>query len=369
MRKKFGAVRLNLVVLLAMGIFGLSFTPEARAASANEEVYYDIWKSVGSIAVSESVKNMFANGTVPHFGDLIIMSNAGYAEFSGLSTQAVLDGLSDATGASRGKMNLLEIHSAPNVPLWMAVYDKKSGLCSYLQVNPAPTGMEDLFSINTVEKINAEHLYANAAEYSAKFGNRIFGGNEFAIVTIMNAAAEGAPTYAARSFEFHDHYCPGITSGILMVNYLKKYFPLSSGGSYFVQGVQVWCKEDALMVLLNATPGKSGYAVLYSTAADREAWKAEAKDAANIIYRYDSATKKWDGVVLGFTFATDTGCPNYDNNGTITKLCSDLWYLERLDQPEMFVKEILRFDLPEGVAPKDWAKPGVDPMKELGLVQ
>ncbi|MGE0083929.1 MAG: FmdE family protein [Desulfococcaceae bacterium] len=368
MRGMFREVRAVALVLLAMGIFGFSSNPEAMAQSAEDAAYYDIFKFVGELAVTESVNNMIANGGMPNFDNLIVMSNAGYAEFMGLSTQSALDGLSEATGTSRGKMNLLEIHSASHLPLWFAIYDKVSGLCSYLQVNPALTSMADLFSINTVEKINADHLYANTAEYTAKLGTGIFGGNEFRIVTIMNAVAKGAPVYAARAFEFHDHYCPGVTSGIIMVNYLKKQFPLSSGGSYFVQAVQPWCKEDALMVLLNATPGKGGYSVLYSTAEDRSAWKTEAKDAANIIYRYDAAAKKWDGVVLGFTWATETGCDAY-GSGTIGKLCSDLWYLEHMDEPELFVKEILRFELPEGVVPKDWARPGVDPMQKLGLVQ
>lgn len=358
MMKKFKAVWAIGLILLVIG---------SSKVSA-DDVVYNFGKLIGELAVSESLKNMYAKGVVPDYDNLIVMSDAGYAEIGGYSTMAALDGLSSA-GVSRGRLNLLEIHSAPDTPLWFAVYDKASGLCSYLQVNPAMTQLADLFSISTVEKINAGHLYANAAEYSAKFGKSIFGGNEFRIVTIMNAIASGAPTYAARAFEFHDHYCPGVISGILMVNYLKKHFPISSGGSYFVQGIQPWCKEDALMVLLNATPGKTGYAAVYANATDIATWKTEAKDASSIIYRYDSATKKWDGVVLGFTWATDTGCPNYDNNGTITKLCSDLWYLNRMDQPELFVKEIKRFELPDGVVPKDWARPGVDPMQKLGLVQ
>ncbi len=361
MMRKFKAVWVIGLILMAIG------SSEVSAASANDAVY-NFGKLIGELAVSESLKNMYGKGVIPDSDNLIVMSNAGYAEIGGYSTQAALDGLS-SIGVSRGRLNLLEIHSAFNMPLWFAIYDKASGLCSYLQVNPALTQIADLFSINTIEKINAEHLYANAAAYNEKFNKGIFGGNEFRIVTIMNAIAKGAPTYAARAFEFHDHYCPGITSGILMVNYLKKQFSLTSGGSYFVQGIQPWCKEDALMVLLNATPGKTGYAAVYANAADIATWKTEAKDAANIIYRQDGKTKKWDGVVLGFIWATDTGCPNYDNNGTITKLCSDLWYLNRMDQPELFVKEIKRFDLPEGLAPKDWARPGVDPMQKLGLVQ
>lgn len=366
MRKKIGlSCRIGLVLLMMLGMLGLS---SEVSATFQKDGLYNFWKQVGVLAGMEAIQQMNTQGVVPNFDNLIVMTNAGYAEFLGYSTQAASDGISQATGVSRGNFSLLEVHSAYDKPLYFAVYDKASGLCSYLQVNPSATQMSELFAINVIETINSEYLYAHASEMSAKFGKSIFGGNEFRIVTIMNAVAKGAPEYAVRAFEFHDHYCPGVTSGILMVNYIKKHFPLASGGSYFVQGIQPWCKEDALMVLLNATPGKSGYAAVYANADDIATWKSEAKDTSSIIYRYDPTTKKWDGLVMGFIFA-DTGCPNYDANGTITKLCMDLWYLDRLDQPEAFVKEILRFNLPDGATPKDWARPGVDPMKKLGLLK
>lgn len=358
-----------ILILWTIGITGFSDVSSGYAASQSEGTY-NIFKQIGIYAAMESLQNMYAKGVVPDLENLIVMSNAGYAEIVGMSTQGALDGLILATGVSRGKLSMIEIHSVYNAPLWFAIYDKVSGLCSYLQVNPAPTGMEDLFSINAIEQINADHLFANANEYSAKFNSGVFGGNEFRIVTIMNGITAGAPEYAVRAFEFHDHYCPGVSSGLMMINYLKKYFPIMTGGSYFVQAIQPWCKEDAMMVLLNATPGKTGFAAVYANADDMATWKPDvkAKNAANIIYRYNPQTKKWDGVVLGFIFA-DTGCPNYDSNGTITKLCMDLWYLPRLDQPESYVTEILHFDLPSGVVPKDLARPGVDAMKLLGLTQ
>ncbi|MFO8083172.1 MAG: FmdE family protein [Desulfobacterales bacterium] len=57
-------------------------------------------------------------------------------------------------------------------------------------------------------------------------------------------------------------YCSGVTSGILMAEYLKKHFPVEKGG-YFIHTVDPWCREDALLVLLNATPNKRSYAVSY----------------------------------------------------------------------------------------------------------
>ncbi len=120
------------------------------------------------------------------------------------------------------------------------------------------------------------------------------------------------------------------------------------------------------MVMLNATPGKSGYAVIYPTDEDKAKWTTEGQEAVTIVYRKNADTGLWNGLVLGFTWG-DTGCPDYGSS-VITKLCSDLWYLARMDQPETFVKVIRQFQLPEGAQPKDYARPGVDPMTPTGLL-
>ncbi len=357
--------------------------------SAEFDSNYTVWNVVGLRAAYEASQ---ITGTGMNSGiKTIALTNAGYAEVNGYSTEGSLDGLQELTNASRGHNRLIEVHSHYDDPLWFAIHYPSTGMCVYLQLNPAAVPKlfvnidsksyyqvimdnlavetSELFSIVSSENINPENLYANAAIYNDKFDKQlVFGKNAFRVVTIANAAAKEAPKSILRSVEFHDHYCPGVTSGILAVNYIKTYFPLTSGGSYFVHSVQPWCKEDAFMTLLNATPGKSGYSVLYSTADDRAAWKDEVKNAATIIYRQDSTTKKWDGIVISITLP-DTGCPDYGTGSLITKLCADLWYLERLDQPESFVKVLHTFELPDGTAPKDWARPGVDPMQKLGLTK
>ena len=342
---------------------------------AGMSLSYEKWRSVGEFAAEtafdliglqdRSRDNMERN--------LVVLSNAGHANVDEESTEASLDGLSEKTGASRGRSTLIEIHSAPWAPLWFAFYDKVSKRCAYLEVEPAETGKiaggkasPSLFRIKASERIDAHYLYEHPAEYKTKFENKIFGGNEFRIVTIANAVAEGAPAFAVRAFEFHDHYCPGVTSGILMAEYLKKHFPAAKGG-YFVHSVQPWCKEDALLVLLNATPGKRSYAVSYPSEEDKKKMVPEAKNASTIVYRQKDGTKNWEGVILAFEWA-QTQCPQ-SGNMVVDKLCADLWYLENMDRPEDFVTVVKAFDLPQGVAPSDWARPGKDPLAMLGMVE
>lgn len=221
-----------------------------------------------------------------------------------------------------------------------------------------------LFGIRSLARIDAEHLF-NTDPKSFDFG---FGGNEFRIVTIVNGIVAGVPASVIRSFEFHDHYCPGVTSGIMVANYVKQHFAGSGVNAYFVHGLQPWCKEDALMVMLNATPGKNGYAVTYATEEDRSQWPdapVDYRNVSNIIYGRKS-DGSWQGLILGFSFASieETGCGKYSHSA-VGKLCADLWYLGRLDNPERFVKLYGSFKLEASDHPKNYARPGGSVMWKL----
>lgn len=362
------------IIFSLLVVAGFCIGSEAESGARRISVY-EQWSAIGRIAAERSVDLIKAKAAAPAKQNTIVVTNAGYAEVNGSSTQGALDGVTSVTGASRGRNTLVELQTSPSAPLWFAVYDKQSGYCAYTQVDPAAAGkisasdpkiFSGLFAIESIERIDADYIFQHASDYKAIFDAKPFGGNEFRIVTIINDIAAGAPAYVVRAFEFHDHYCPGVTSGILLAEYLKKQFPSGKSG-YFVHSVDPWCKEDALMVLLNVTPGKGSYAVSYPSDADIAARVPEAKEAATIAYRQNDKTGKWEGLIMGFKFANPS-CPETGSN-IIDKLCSDLWYLGRMEKPEDFVKAIKSFQLPEGISPEDWAGPGIDPLKKLGLAK
>lgn len=363
------------MLVVAVTVACLTIVNPAFSTAQSAADQYKFWKAVGMKAAEMAI------GALPYKPDrpksnYIVLSNAGYAEVNGQTTMAALDGLSQVTGASRGANNLVEVQSAPRVPLWFAVYDRGSGYCAYLQVDSdelarmtyVPWLAEisaGIFKNRASERISVDYLFqTNPATFAPNFG-----GNEFRIVSIINGIAAGVPPYIFRSFEFHDHYCPGVSSGILMANYVKAFFTPTETEAWFVQGVQPWCKEDALMVMLNATPGISGYAVTYSTPAGRAEW-GKFENASSIIYHKNATDTQWQGVVLGFTFpdGETTGCSKY-TDPTVNKLCSDMWLLEKLDDPatiETLMTVYHKFKLPVGKHPKDYAAPGVDVMKLVG---
>ncbi len=366
--------RLLFTMIVLFSVCGLCLFAKTKANEASGSGY-DKWAAIGETAARRSLSMMEKANANPRKEDLIVLTNAGYAEVNGAATQAALDGLASVTGASRGRNTLIEVHSSPWTPLWFAVFDKLSGNCVYLEVDPpavGKTGMnfkdapDELFAVSALERVDADHIFQHAGDFKTKFENKVFGGNEFRIITIANAIAKGAPTSLVRALEFHDHFCPGIASGVLMVKFLNENFPAGDSG-YFVHTVDPWCKEDTLMVLLNATPGKRNYVLSYPTDADKESRTEDAKKASTIVYRQNMQTKKWEGVILAFGERwPDIGCPK-TGSMEMEKLCISMWVLERMDKPEQFVRIIKTFELPEGVSPIEWARPGVDPLVKLGM--
>ncbi|MBN2524861.1 MAG: hypothetical protein JXR76_00620 [Deltaproteobacteria bacterium] len=358
------------VALLLLAVF----TTLAHRVEANEDMNYQYWKFVGASAAVQALRHMHI--TRPHSGDFIVLTNAGYAEVQGRTTQGALDGPGHTLGVSRGNHSLVEIHSSATASLWFAVFHKASGICTFLEFDPnALKRMRRIGNnfhyplFSTIEKttVTADAIFANPDDAISVFSGKIFNGNEFRIVTIINGILAGVPTPAIRAMEFHDHYCPGVTSGVFITEYLKKYLVAPPGSSYFVQSVQPWCKEDALLAILNTTPGKKSYHLVYSTDEDIARWKDDVQDAATIVYWKSPDADVWSGVVLGFEFG-DTDCPIYGNS-LLDKLCSDLYYLKKLNTPGLYVREVHRFTLPKGTNPQDYARPGVDPMEQLGLLK
>jgi len=134
---------------------------------------YNKWKAIGKSAADNAFAAMKKAGSKPEKGSIIVLTNAGYAEVNGASTQGALDGLSYVTGAARGDNTLVEIHSSPWTKPWFAVYDRKSGFCSYMEVSLSSSG-DVVFDIQALEQINFDHLSSHAEEYQAKFDKKVF---------------------------------------------------------------------------------------------------------------------------------------------------------------------------------------------------
>lgn len=315
-----------------------------------------------------------------------MLTNAGYAVVNGSTTEGCLDGLTKASGATIGKANLLEVHSSRDKALWFLFFDKKTGQSAYCEINseavPANLNQEKkavtvpsykLFAKVSAANIGIKQIFANPAEWNDKVQSKVFNGNEFALVTLANVAAHGAPYDFIKAALYHDHLCPGVNSGYLIANYLKKELPLrSTDEKYYIISVPVWCKEDALQTVLNATPGKSGMAVLPIDEKNKDQLIPAAKNLAGIYIRWNNKTKTGDGLVLAFDFAQANAIGNIDNKQGFpweSKIKMDLFLLDYYDKPEVFVSTIKKIELQAGDKPEAYVSSGVNVLAKLGLLK
>lgn len=307
--------------------------------------------------------------------EAVVLTNAGYARPEGESTSGCLDGLAEATGASIGRSTLLSLQSRFDQPLWFACYNPGSGRCAYLQAEPARaaaflSGQEGgtvVFSLEQTARIDAGHVLKHGERFKARADQGLFGQNLFRVVTAANAAAEGSPDDLLRSIAVHDHYCPGVTSGVLLARYVGEEFLASDPGSHcFVLSLDPWCKEDALTTLLNATPGKRGYAVVYPQEGRKADWPEPLDQTSTVIFTREGSGP-WQGHMLRFDFAKAKAMFKGPKTGSpvLDKLAMDLWFLDFLDRPEVFVSEVGRLELPKGMSPKALMRPGADPVAML----
>ncbi|HIE13021.1 MAG TPA: hypothetical protein EYP63_06310 [Desulfotomaculum sp.] len=206
----------------------------------------------------------------------VIEGREGYPQ-SRYSTTAALDGLMAASGRTRGQGNLIVLGRSIYDPLWFAFFDKETGECVYLEVREdilrpyledeaagkadhegfmalAATGLFKMAKENIAPRELIEA--ANAEAWHEKFTAKVFGGNEFSILTVCAVWDKGMSHEFTRAVELHNHICPGLTSGYYMAQYLDANFPLGEAERYVVWALPPWCKDDAFQTIFGATVGK-----------------------------------------------------------------------------------------------------------------
>jgi hypothetical protein len=159
-----------LCIILAAGTSLYAGTLEKERGGPSR---YEEWHWFGTFMAKSALESLEIARIKPQQDNLVVMTNAVCAEVKGESTQALLDGLSAFTGASRGRHTLVEVHSASWEPLWCAVYDKKSGYSAYLEVDPklpadSNTCTPELFCRMATERIDAEYLFNHSVEWQTK---------------------------------------------------------------------------------------------------------------------------------------------------------------------------------------------------------
>jgi formylmethanofuran dehydrogenase subunit E-like metal-binding protein len=185
--------------------------------------------------------------------------------------------------------------------------------------------------------------------------------------------AKGAPYEFLKAVEFHNHVCPGLTSGYYLIKYLDENLPLqSSSDRYEIIGCPSWCKDDALQVILD----KRHFVVMHLTPEDQKQLPGYYEGpgrggVAGIYIRWNRTTNTGHGMVLAYnrTKASEVGniLLGLEPDGGL-RLKTILALMDYLDQPEMFVSAVHEFDLNGKAELMELKYAGNNPYVVLGLL-
>ena len=332
--------------------------------------------------------------------EVLAFTDAGYiAKIGDYTTEKALDGVMMTTGASRGKGNLVNVHKPYNASLWFAFFHKESKECVYLEAKGdvlksyldkektervvalrdfMKLKNKEIFAKIDKENIDANKLLSSPEAWQKKMIARVFGGNEFSLFTIANLWAMGLPNDFLKVAELHDHICPGLTSGYLIAEYLKKNLPsLAPRYEYTIIAIPPWCKDDALIQIFETNVGHKRLFVKWLTKEQKKRLPKKAKNVANIVIRWERGAKKGDGIVVAFDWDKafkGSGTKRKDLRAFDTykwwwlRLKMDVWMMDYLDKPEALVFTIKEFEVKSPAEIEKLKAAGVNPLVELGIM-
>ncbi|MEA3359031.1 MAG: FmdE family protein [Thermodesulfobacteriota bacterium] len=332
--------------------------------------------------------------------NILAFTDAGYiAKIGDYTTEKALDGVMMTTGASRGKGNLVNVHKPYNATLWFAFFHKENKACVYLETKSdvlkiyldrenteIGTALRDfmklkddeIFSSVAKENIDANKLLSSPEAWQKKMIARVFGGNEFSLFTIANLWAMGLPNDFLKVAELHDHICPGLTSGYLIAEYLKKNLhSLAPRHEYTIIAIPPWCKDDALIQIFETNVGHKRLFVKWLTKEQKKRLPKVAKNVANIVIRWERGAKKGKGIVVAFNWDKVFKGARIKRKDFMdfkgygwwwTRLKMVVWMMNYLDKPEALVSTIKEFEVKSPAEIEKLKAAGVNPLVELGIM-
>ncbi len=264
--------------------------------------------------------------------NLLLLTDAPYVKVDGKFALPYLDTVQDKTGCTVGKGNLLFFQRSQSHPLRLLLMRKTDGSAVIISRVEKDWVSENM-NIGPAS-ISSPAFWEGAKTLKA-------GKDIFTLAAIAAVWAKGGPYDFLKSAELHNHICPGLTSGYLIAHYIQNHFPLKEGERYTIVSCPAWCKEDALQVILDCTPGKHGMVVKHLSKAQIE--KISFANPAGMVLVWDAKAKTGKGYALTFDFDKLKALSPKDSPKAATVLAA----LDHLQDPDQFVATAAEFDLDE----------------------
>jgi formylmethanofuran dehydrogenase subunit E-like metal-binding protein len=264
---------------------------------------------------------------------ILVLTNAPFVRPANLDSLALLDQAQEITGARVGRGNLLFFQRPQNHPFCLMLFNKSDGQAVIISQDGSGWDEEAM-------DLGPAHISDPNFWKTVKQTHKA-GRDMFTLAGMSTAWAQGAPYDFLKAAEFHNHICPGLTSGYLLAHFILEQYPLAPGERYTIVGSPVWCKEDALQVILDCTAGKHGLVIKSLTATQKET--ISISDPAGFLLIWNTKTKTGKGVALSFNFKSFKAL--YPDS--TPKAATLLFTIPHLKTPERFVSVATEFALDE----------------------
>lgn len=315
--------------------------------------------------IRQGMQDLGAEKGSPH---LCALTNATYVKLKGRTTQEYVDVIQEETGCSVGRGNLLFFHRPVSYPLIVAIHGEDNGETVVITQSAGGTS-----------KVRF-NIKGDAAADPKRYGEimTVLKGDTFSIVTILTSHARGAPYDFLKCCEYHNHYCPGVTSGYFIAKLIEGRYPLGKDEQYTWFACPPWCKDDAISTMLDLTPGKRNLYV--KELAEAQATQGPRGRWAGIIVIWNTEKKKGKAIALQFDWneayklagitATDFNPKGGTSNPAFfTARIKSSWSLiPYLDRPERFVSVGEEVDITPDML-KRMKMAGENPYQVIGLVK
>jgi formylmethanofuran dehydrogenase subunit E-like metal-binding protein len=306
--------------------------------------------------------------------NVLVLTSAGHAIVDGQTTQAAIKGLTAESGNSVGDANLFQVLRPHWKPVWFYFFDKATGEAVFMQADSQALNRsldefralpdDQVFSRVSRANVDIDYLADHTDEGNETFNKKAFNGNEFSLAGISNVWARGGSFDFIQATCFHDHLCPGVTSGLFLAEYVEEKLPINNitAESYKVIACPQWCKDDLLQMRWDATPGKSGMFVMALTDAEKKA----VPNIAGIYIRWNETAKEGDALALGYNFSA-VQLPQWTGPAWGSKLYQDIVLMDYVDKPEAFISVIKEFKVDAAMLAM-LQNAGMHPLKVAGVM-
>lgn len=292
---------LTLLIISSLVILSLITSPITLASAQNSSIVPRMFIKLGEALYNEVMKEL---GSIdPSY--TLILSNAKYVITNEYNLYPITIPLINL--GFYPAYTLIYVHSPFNSNLWLFVYKNNTHKAIYIEIS------RDIIS-KAIEKVINGEVIDNVISYILTNGvikksvftldpnkiivegkedpDRVWSiieGNTnksvaFSILTITMVWSYGAPQEVLLASELHNHVCPGLISGVLLTTYLIKNGYITPNSKVYIIASPVWCKDDAYIQLLDATPGKRRMSIkLLPKSEEDELRKIFKTDIAGIV--------------------------------------------------------------------------------------